>query len=111
MSTTDPVTPLSTANHCRSSTGDWAATEFSRQLLPPSLETATPMLARPSRSAKYAVPLASVRMSESPPPAADGLGRSPLGLTMWKLAPESVDLDTKPWAVLKPQGAVSQILP
>jgi len=50
-------------------------------------------------------------MSVSPPPEAAGLGRSPLGETMWKLSPLSVDLATKPWAVEKPQGPVSQMFP
>src|SRR6266849_3473128 len=50
-------------------------------------------------------------MSESPPPVAAGFGLRPLGETMWKLAPESVDLATKPCAVLKPHGPDSQMLP
>src|SRR2546425_11175849 len=50
-------------------------------------------------------------MSLSPPPAGAGLGLRPAGDTMWKLSPLSVDLATKPWAVLKPQGPVSQVFP
>src|SRR2546427_2898476 len=50
-------------------------------------------------------------MSESPPPATVGLGLRPLGDTMWKLSPWSVDLATNPCAVLNPQGPDSQILP
>src|SRR2546425_13304160 len=111
LSLAEGVSPLSTASHCLSSPGTPAEKKFSLQLFPPSLVTATPTLARPSRSAKYALPLSSVIISESPPPPGAGLGRNPLGETMWKLAPLSVDLETKPWAVEKPHGAVSQMLP
>jgi hypothetical protein len=111
LSFAEGVSPLSMASHCLSSAGKADVKKFSLQLLPPSFVTATPTSARPSRSAKYAFPLSSVMMSESPPPKGAGFGLSPSGETMWKLVPPSVDFETKPWAVLKPQGAVSQMLP
>src|SRR5207245_1052162 len=75
LSVAEDVNPLSIASHCLSSTGVADAKLFVLQLFPPSLETATSMEARPSRSAKYKFPWSSVITSESPPPAAEGFGR------------------------------------
>src|SRR5438445_12247207 len=50
-------------------------------------------------------------MSVSPPPAGAGLGLRPAGDTIWKLSPLSEDLATKPCAVEKAQGTVSQMFP
>ena len=109
LSEADAVSPLSTANHCRSSPVLWTVTGLFRQLFPPSFDTPTPRFTRASRSTKYAKPWSSVTTSVSPPPGG-GSGRRPTE-SMWYESPASTDLWTKLFWVVVPHGPDSQMFP